>query len=290
MIPVLPNLFVVTMHKAASTFVADVLLPSIAVRTAWYELYNLGSELIEFAQRQKGGDDSTGPHAGQATLQQLLAEKPLPESNMVVGRVYPAHLDALRNLLGREIPDPMNRMVVVRRDPRDALISLFWSIAKSHAASGVDPEHVGSFLTLREELGNVSVKEGVRMLLHPDGGGKLVMDEFIAITDVIRANPGIADLPYEALINSPRLWLSRFVAHGNFRAIVDHNWHTEMLMHLRPPFAENPGIHKRRMRPGNWREVFDDEMHEMLEAVLGDRMSEFGYTRDTEDRGLRSAA
>lgn len=292
MIPVLPNLFVVTMHKAASTFVADVLLPSIAIRTAWYGLYNVGSQLIEFSSGEtslpEGEEEVSGSY--EKRLERLLAARPIPASNTVVGRVYPVHLNTLRSALGREIPGESARMIVIRRDPRDALISLYWSFCKSHSASGVDPEHLGGFLSLRNELGNRSVREGIRMLLEPEGGGELVVEEFKAITDLLRENTGICDLPYEDLINSPRLWLSQFVAFGNLRAIVDHNWHTEMLMHLRPPSNENPGVHKRRMRPGNWREVFDDELHGILEARLGAQMREFGYTRDRDDGGLLSAA
>ena len=67
-----PNLFVLCMHKAASTFVADVLLPSIAIRTAQYNLFNVGSAVIRQRDQEEAETGQTPEWYSRSTHEQLL--------------------------------------------------------------------------------------------------------------------------------------------------------------------------------------------------------------------------
>ena len=60
MVPTRPNLFVLGMHKAASTFVADELLRSIHLRTSHYRMLNLGSEVLEFLELRQNDGSKVG--------------------------------------------------------------------------------------------------------------------------------------------------------------------------------------------------------------------------------------
>ena len=47
---------------------------------------------------------------------------------------------------------------------------------------------------------------------------------------------------------------------------------------FQPPDAQDPLKHKRRITPGNWKDVFDDELERLFERTVGDRLRANGYT------------
>lgn len=273
------------MHKAASTFVADVLLPSIAIRTAEYNLFNVGSKLIRFREHEERETGKVPAWVSGSQHDQLLhcfQHEPLPASNGVIGRVYPGHMSAIEQSLGVKLPDENNRLVIVRRDPRDALVSLYYSLTVSHNPTRIEGDQA-YFQKSREELQTKSVRDGIKDILR-NVGTDVITREFLSVTSFSQDAVHACDLPYELLMNFPRQWLSRFVEFGEFEKYVDHNWLTDMLGHLQPPSVEDPTSHKRRMKPGNWKAVFDDELREMLEEKIGDRMNEFGYLWDDDNQ------
>ncbi len=271
------------MHKAASTFVADVLLPSIAIRTAEYNLFNVGSKLIRFREHEESRTGKVPEWISGSQHDQLMhcfQHDPLPASNGVIGRVYPGHLSAIEQTLGIELPDNHNRLAIVRRDPRDALVSLYYSLTVSHNPTRIEGDQA-FFQKRREELQTKTVREGIKTILCNDGTD-VISPEFMSVTTLLQGASNTCDLPYELLMNSPRKWLSRFVEFGEFEKYVDHNWLTDMLGHLQPPSVEDPTSHKRRMKPGNWKAVFDAELQTMLDEKIGARMKEFGYHWDED--------
>lgn len=289
--PVRPNIIVLCMHKAASTFVAGVLLPSIAIRTAEYNLFNVGSRLIKFRDREERETGKLPEWVNRSQHDQLMhffQHEPLPASNGLIGRVYPGHLSAIEQSLGIKLPDPNHRLVIVRRDPRDALVSLYYSITVSHDPTRIEGDPA-TFRDSREKLRTKSVREGIMAILEK-AGEDLISREFLSLTSLLQNNSHVCDLPYELLIESPRQWLSRFVEFAELGKYVDDNWRSEMLAHLQPPPVEDPTSHKRRMTPGNWKAVFDEELRAMLGENIRNRMDEFGYCWDDAQAELRRAA
>jgi len=273
-----PNIYFLCMHKAASTFVADVLFSSIARRTTSYELYQLGSFLIRHLRQQQelaAEEAMRSPPDRQQQLLQFLQENPLPESNGLIARLYPGHMLALENYLGRALPNPDSKLMIMRRDPRDALVSLYYSLSISHSVDGIEGDHT-TFLEKRAHLQNKDIREGLKCLLDKRGGDSTI-PEFTHCTNLILSNSHVCDLPYELLISDPHLWLAKFIEFAELDDIVDEDWIEAMVEHLKPPEIEDPTSHKRRMRPGNWVDVFDDELKQMLQDRLGDRLELFGY-------------
>jgi|GEM_PF-5703132 len=276
--PKLPNVLFLCMHKAASTFVADVLLPSIAIRTSHYDLFNVGSMMIKFFHEKKelyGLKPPGFDYEHDEQLRLCLNEWKLPRSNALIGRIYPGHMKVVAEMMGNSLPGKGQRLCVVRRDPRDALISLFYSVSISHNPDQIEG-NPDDYRRYREDLRNKELCDGLKTLLRTEELG-FTLDEFEYCTDLIRSNKRVCDLPYELLMNDPEQWLNRFVRYGKLQRYVDDAWTREMLEHLQPPAVEDPGSHKRRMRPGNWVEVFDDELKGMMDQRLGKRMAEFGY-------------
>ncbi len=278
MIPIRPNIFVLCMHKAASTFVADVLLPSIAIRTAQYNLYNVGEELIRLREQELQSLEtglaweSASPHD---QLRYCLLQRPLPTSNGLIGRLYPGHLPAIEQSLGMHLPNPSHRLVVVRRDPRDALVSLYYSLAVSHDPHRIEGNsHV--FSQIRQTLQNQDIRDGLKSMLGIRGSD-LTTNEFLECTRRVQADQNVCDLPYELLLNQPARWLREFLHFGGLDGFVDNAWSEQMLEHLQPPVSEDPTRHKRRMKPGNWIEVFDEELRRLVDRRVGLQMKQFGY-------------
>ncbi len=276
--PKRPNIVFLCMHKAASTFVADVLMQSIAIRTAHYDLFNVGSMVIKYFQEKKeeyGLRPARNLKEQEDQLRRCLGEWKLPTCNGLISRVYPGHMPILSEALGTAIPGKGQRMCVIRRDPRDALISLYYSMTISHSTEDIegDPD---VYRNRREDLRSQDLQAGLKMLFRNEGLD-CTTREFIYCTDLLRSNKRVCDLPYELLMNDPEQWLKKFVRYGKLQEYVDNAWTGEMLGHLQPPEIEDPGSHKRRMRPGNWVDVFDDELKDMMQKRLGSRMAEFGY-------------
>ena len=266
------------MHKAASTFVADVLFNSLAERSGFYENYRLGSRLINFVQQQRkkhGLQPARSPAERREQLGQLFAHDPFPQTNGLISRIYPGHMPPVEKFLGKSLPDATNRIMIMRRDPRDAMVSLYYSMSYSHNPEGIEGDNTG-FLRNRQKLRQQDVCEGIKTLLRTRGIDSTI-PEFVYCTNMILDHDDVVDLPYELLVNEPHTWLVKFVDEAGMQDFVDEQWIDEMASHLRPPEVEDPNSHKRRMKPGNWSDVFDDELKQMVIDKLGRRLEKFGY-------------
>ncbi len=272
-----PNIYFICMHKAASTFIADVLFKDIVNRTGLYQPYLVGSFLIQFINQQKasGLNPARTPQERQEQLSMLFKHKPLPTSNGLIGRLYPGHLPALLQFLNAPLPGHTNRVCVMRRDPRDALVSLYYSISYSHSPEDIEGDSSG-FLANRAELKAQTVRDGLKTLLSKRGLDS-TMPEFMRCTDLILSNNNACDLPYELLVSDPCLWLVKFAEFAELTELFNEAWMEEIAENMKPPTHEDPNSHKRRIKPGNWMDVFDDELQSMVIAKLGDRLEQFGY-------------
>jgi hypothetical protein len=208
-------------------------------------------------------------------LLRCLEQNPLPESNALIGRVYPGHLPIIEQKLNTRLPDEHHRLVVVRRDPRDALISLYYSLAVSHDPVRIEGDQE-IFRNTRQNLQRQDIRDGLKSMLESDSTS-ITSQEFLECTELLLDNPDVCDLPYEKLLNSPRQWLEEFVQYANAGRYIDDQWMETMLENLQPPEIEDPSVHKRRMRPGNWVDVFDNELRDIVDQRIGQRMKQFGY-------------
>ncbi len=262
------------MHKAASTFVADVLLNSIARRTAYYDLFHVGSFFIRYMhQIGKVSGGNTDEH--NKNMLEFLENRPIPKSNSLLGRVYPAHMAIIEQHMDAPLPNEENRLLVMRRDPRDAIVSLFYSLSKSHNPDEIEGNRA-TFLDRRSNLQRQSVCDGIKSIISSRQDTSI--PEFMHCADLILGNNDVCDLPYELLITDPYLWLIKFVEYAEISDLIDDDWLDQMVDNLQPPDVEDPDSHKRRMKPGNWREVFDDELTAIFKERVGERLIQFGYT------------
>ena len=239
-----------TVHKGASTFIADELGRALVASPEYRDYRPVG------ALRLKG--------------QEIATMSPWPTSGLVGVRIYPAELIQL-------IPDNPDFegfadeavFVFVQRDPRDTAVSLFYSKAYSHTPNVLNKE---KFVLERERLQAMTPLEGVRELTE-----KTAIREFKRLHQLHRKHGGLLTR-YEDLVTDPVTW---------FRSVGEHaSWTDEFTNAIAarfegsfaPPSAEDPLRHKRRITPGNWREVFDDDLLDHFDSEIGTLMQANGYT------------
>ncbi|HWB19238.1 MAG TPA: sulfotransferase domain-containing protein [Phycisphaerales bacterium] len=247
-----PTTIFVTMHKAASSFLAGSFGVVLARLVPGLEVVPFGYKLI------------------RGTPAEAMA---LPTKGVVMTRVYPDHVD---KIIEREVPDAGRfadkKLIVVRRDPRDVAISMYYSTAFSHP---VPPGQEHWFLPLRKQLQEMSVCEGVKF--HT---AKQAIEEFKTISDVLAQFSHALDAPYELLVTRPAEWIRLVGNELGWDARISGVMTGLATQEVSAPKTENANQHKRRVTPGNWRGVFDDELRELFESEIGTLMGGAGYEWD----------
>lgn len=278
-----PNIYFICVHKGASSFVAGHLLPSIARRNPVFSTYMVGRKYLEWylASRERLGMEPTlDRDLLSRRMVRMLEDDPLPRSNCLVGRLYPDHLAAISEHLNEPFPPANSRVFLMRRDPRDALVSMYYSLAFSHGESAL---LIGRESAAIEERRRQMQKIGVYRWISDtlaDTDNEAIVDEFTNCADLLRDNPQIIDLPYELLMSDPHLWLAKFIDCAGLHDVVNDAWYNTMARQFIPPETEDVNQHKRRMTPGNWKEVFDEQLALLLNERVGEQMEQLAYPWD----------
>lgn len=241
------SILFVNVHKGASTFIADAFATLAAERLPSLEVVRFGSQILE----------------GRTE-----AELAIPPTNAFFVRVYPGDI---KNLV-EESPsgEPLSgvKLALMHRDPRDAAVSMYYSMAFSHTTSVRNPD---AFLQRREELQTMSVADGVARLAKP------VINEFLLINRIAAEHPQCWMSTYEELVGDYDSWIKTFGefsgwSPADIAAIYEQSHHS-----FTPPEVEDSSKHIRRISPGNWKEIFDDRLRELFEDQCGEAMAEAGY-------------
>ncbi len=197
----------------------------------------------------------------------------LPPNGVLATRVYPGFIDRLR-----EAPVPSGgrfvdkKLIVMRRDPRDAAVSWYYSTAFSHPAP---PNGAESFMQRRAQLREMGVVEGIRRLIAEDA-----IFEFRAVSRFLQEYPDACEASYELLVTDCRAWTEKVAAHLRWPGRIVEELLAVFEQEVSPPGRERPGAHRRRITPGNWRIVFDEELCKLFERGLGDDLIRAGYVWD----------
>jgi len=186
------------------------------------------------------------------------------------GQVYPT-VYLTREQLDTVLLPPDTRLFVVIRDLRDTLVSLYFSLLRTHEMADFP-----SF-DLRRLLGSLSTEAGLVYLLDKwfpeiariqlswlEAGEPLVRYEDILADDV-----GILE---EVLLDRCGLRVPR----ARFREVVEAN-RFESLSGGRSRGVEDPGSHLRLGISGDWRSHFTPRVTEAFKARYGGLLVATGY-------------
>jgi hypothetical protein len=160
------------------------------------------------------------------------------------------------------------RPILHIRDPRDCLVSLFYSLAYSHVLPD-DEDARRAFLEDRERLRKIGV-DGLAFL-HVERG----YWSTAVVRRVLKNRPDAIISKYEDMVTNFPLWLrslneamgSPFSEESMVRRIAAANFAVE----------ENPLNHKRQVTPGDFRRKLCKEAREALTEVYREDLEYFGY-------------
>jgi hypothetical protein len=142
----------------------------------------------------------------------------------------------------RQWPDLSEyKVIIVLRDPRDVLTSLYFSIAYSHRTPRGDGRE--QFLSHRDQVRRIDIDDYVRQQAEP------FYRRYRAYFD-LAARYGAHLTTYEHLVTAPQAWLDELLAYLDVRL---SGWTRRRL--ISPgDFAidrENPAAHVRQVAPGD---------------------------------------
>ncbi len=192
------------------------------------------------------------------------------------GRLYPTLYLTRRQYDTLRLPAGMARPFVVIRDPRDALISAYFSQAYSH------PTHWSEDIRInRARLAAMDREQGLMYLLERflpacadiqwswlDAGVPLLRYEDLLEADVDRLVPLFSDY---AGLPLPTDKIAAIVESCRFEALTGGRARGE----------EDTGAHERRGEAGDWRRHFTPKLTAACKMLYGNLLIAAGYERDT---------
>lgn len=246
----LKSILFVTVHKGASTFIADELGRYLAASPHFNDFRPVGSLKIKGTQlSDMGGWAAEG---------------------LVGIRVYPAEFrDLLVDGEGFQEFAQNASLVFVQRDPRDVAVSLFYSKAYSHTTNVINKDR---FVQDRERMQEMSLREGVWEFT-----ARQSIAEFTKLHKLHDQFGGLL-VRYEDLVTEPSKWFQSVGDHAEWPDELTESVISRFSNSFTPPEAQDPLQHKRRITPGNWQEVFDRRLERLYERRIGELMQANGYT------------
>lgn len=158
--------------------------------------------------------------------------------------------------------------VLLVRDPRDALTSMYFSMAFSHPAPGGDVARL-KFLQRRDEIRAMGLDAFVlNELPHFES----LMDRMLFYV----GGMNFRLYRYEDIIYRKREWLADMLAHFGL-SVSDEVLERTVERHDIRPDSENRNLHVRQVHPGDGRRKLKPETLATLDAVLTERWRALGY-------------
>jgi hypothetical protein len=170
------------------------------------------------------------------------------------------------------------KALLMLRDPRDVLTSLFFSIAFSHGEpSGVEDVR-RDFLAARQKARQQGIDQCV-LDLAPN-----YLQRYTGYCRDVLGRPNVLLAKYEDMIADFRAWLQRVLIFWGIptntkivaRVIRDADFSVA---------CEDPGAHKRQVMPGDHRRKLQPATLRQLDEMFADVLDTLGYPRSAAGDG-----
>jgi len=164
------------------------------------------------------------------------------------------------------------KKVLLVRDPRDALVSQYFSTLKTHS---LPPESSGpggasdQLLRQREAAQGMSVDDYVLMNAR---SFRRTLQEYVPLLD----DPELQVFRYEDIILDKGPWIHKMLKHTGLPAPKNFIEHLTNEFNV-VPTVENPNQFVRKVTPGDHREKLKKPTIEALNLIFGDVAAHFGY-------------
>lgn len=159
------------------------------------------------------------------------------------------------------------RKVLVVRDPRDILVSQYFSIAASHQTPGTAKR--AEFLQRRERARRIGIDAYV---LERAPVVQTVLRRYV---DELLPVPGTVVTTYEELVTDPGRWLRRTL--GFLDLPAEEDVVAELVAASRPPAQEDVHAKRRQVTPGDHRRKLAAGTIAALDELLAPELDAFGY-------------
>ena len=162
------------------------------------------------------------------------------------------------------------KVVLVVRDPRDILVSDYYSIAYSHAIPDGEKKEV--YLSRREKALASTLDE---YALHNAPKLQLVFEKYAMY--LFPVCPGVHVARYEDMVENFPEWLDSLVSACGME--ISNSFRQDLLANheARRPKGENIQKHLRKGMPGEHREKLSSETIEQLNQTFKESLNRFNY-------------
>ena len=247
----LQSVIFLAMHKGGSSFLARDLARAIDHQVSGHVSMNIGNQI------------DTGEH----TYEDLA----VPSMGSAVVRVYPTEFDQLVPAHpGETGPFSNVKIVALQRDPRDAAISRYFSVAFSHTPPPTTD--TDAFLKRRDELVDLGPDGGMLRMVKP------TMDEFEHFHRIVDSRTDALLTSYETMITDYRGWLYEVGRFVGWTTPEQERIFAQTKDALEFPVVGDPGEHVRRITPGNWRRYDRPKIRMAFDERAGELMAKSGYS------------
>lgn len=250
MATMLPSVIFLAMHKGGSSFLASDFAKAIDAEIAGHESMNIGNQI-----------DDKG-----CTYNDLA----IPAHGRAVVRVYPTEFDQLvEQSPSRKRRFSDVKIVALQRDPRDAAISRYFSIAYSHTPPKASEDE---FLERRQGLIELGPWGGMLRMVKP------TMLEFEHFHRILDTRPDALVTTYEKMVIDYRGWLSDVGRHVGWTTAEQEAVFARTKDSFDLPVLGDPTKHVRRITPGNWRRYDRQKIRDEFDQLGGELVTKSGYT------------
>lgn len=244
----MPSILFLTVHKAGSSFFAGQVLPPLAKE-------------LRLRHRDIAGDMfRRGGNANDIDFAALKGQR-----DVIVGPLRRPEL----------IGDPRAyddwKTIIVLRDPRDVLVSLYFSLAFSHALP--PGPALGDFLATRARVQKMSLDKFALARART-----ALLPRYTIYVEQFLGRPNTLLLRYEDVIGD---WPGALGTMIDFIGLpVTPEWRRKML-ELQSELnvgTEDPSSHKRQVAPGDAMRKLKPQTIERLNELLSVPLKRLGYT------------
>jgi len=275
-----PTLLFFTVHKAASSYVGDML-----IRIARHHQI-IPVNYMEYLF--SGRHDDENPDARpilESVLPMTLSERPQLHPDLAVkkerelARLFPSRGFQFGPL---RVPDLLEdlphleqyRTLIQLRDPRDCLVSIYFSRAFSHVVPD-DPELKTSFLKQRRKAQEQAIDEYVLQ------DAPIWLENFQGYADALQKSPRLTIVKYEQMVLNFPAWLKE----------VEQAWGFEIEANLRTGLIDQANFnvagediysHKRQVLPGDHLRKLQPHTIRRLTDMFAPVLNALGYPLEAE--------
>lgn len=162
------------------------------------------------------------------------------------------------------------RKIFLVRDPRDVMVSYFFSMARSHVLPGPGPLR-DRFLSDRQQLSQMSISDFIAA-----GTGFFVLENMREFLRWSREMPRSKLFRYEDVIFHKQAWVREICAFFDWPVPAAKMEEIAARHHVIPD-AENPNAHIRQVRPGNYKTHLSNDDIARIEQQFPDLFDALSY-------------